>query len=165
MAATDFSGEAKAVKTATQASPAAFCTHALRRINQGKPLGFDAPSLIPADLKGRVEASGSRLWKQKLIKIICPFSGSGSSVVPLYPLTAFADLWDGGWWGCMPVSRLNWELEMSTRPPVQNGEGNMLPVCCSALCPFLGCFWGAGRVDTVCCWEWQHRELCPSWAA
>lgn len=61
----------------------------------------------------------------------------------------------------MPVSRLNWELEMSTRPPVQNGEGNMLPVCCS----FLGCFWGAGRVDTVCCWEWQHRELCPSWAA
>lgn len=92
MAATDFSGEAKAVKTVTQASPAFLCMHALRRINWGKPLGFDVPSPIPADLMGRVEASGSRPWKQTLIKIVCPFSGLGSSVVPSYPLMAFAGL-------------------------------------------------------------------------
>ena len=56
----------------------------------------------------------------------------------------------------MPVSRLNRELEISTPTSVQNGEGNVLPVCCPPLCPFLGCFWGAGRVDTGCCWEQQH---------
>jgi len=91
-AAGDFSVEAEAVKTTTQASPASLCTHALRGINQGKALGFDVPSLTPADLMDSVEASGSRPWKQKLIKIMCPFSGLGTSAVPSYPLMAFAGL-------------------------------------------------------------------------
>lgn len=65
-----FSGEAEVVKTATQASPDFLCTYALRGINQRKPLGFEVPNLIPADLIGRMEDSGSSPWKQKLIRII-----------------------------------------------------------------------------------------------
>lgn len=60
MAAAQFSREAKALKTAAQASLAFPCVHALTRISQGWPLGFDVPSLIPAHLMGRVEACGNR---------------------------------------------------------------------------------------------------------
>lgn len=144
----------KAAKTATHASPAFLSTRALRGIKQEKPLGFDVPSLIPADLMSRVEATGNRPWKQMLIKIICPFSVLGASVSPTLPIDGFC--WSLRWkverpYACFQTELGAWDLDCYS----SSKWWGKCAVCCPPLCPFLEYFWGAESVEPACWCEWN----------
>lgn len=148
--------QAKAVKNATRASPAFLCTHALRGIIQGKPLEFDEPSLIPADLMSRAEAIGTKPWKHKLKQIFLSISWLGIFCCHVLPTDGFC--WSLRWSLMRFYACFQTELGVSDLYPYSSSKwwvkhaASVLP----SLCPLWDVYVELERWTYV--WEWQHAD-------